>query len=379
MLTPGLVSGLTYVFDGKGGIKPEHVPGKLQPDPGWLLLKFASGKFCNTDLSNASGAVGHGDLTGQVVGHECCFYVVESKCEGVKPGQFVVLLGDDFRGMAEYSVIKPILPGGEVPPKDLAHEKRGDFFDPKEGHKAVIVLDEWFSGASLIEPATHVYTSLNYNGLGPGVKEEFRKPILVAGAGLCGQIACSFLRAWHPRMEIILMDTDYVRLISAKARGLADKILNPLDGLEEIENQINNSHGARVGAVFDALPAIMTELPGGADSRELAARLVEPKGRWVLYGAAESIRLPLMPILGKGIMLGGAPYDSRVITFGERAGQMREVAELVERGVLKVSGLVNPEPVDFFDEAAVTSLFRKDRSGAFPRVEIRHKRLMQAA
>jgi threonine dehydrogenase-like Zn-dependent dehydrogenase len=308
-----------------------------------------------------SDLLGHGKLEGRVAGHESCYEIVESRVDHVPIGKFVVILGDDFSGLAQHLAFHPVVPGDTVPEHDLVFDRRGSFFDPRAGYKAVLVVDSWFPGISTLEPATHVYTSLKYVGI------DGAQSAIVLGAGLCGQLACQLLHHFG-MSHVTAIDTDVERLEFAKRMGFAEATLNPLDDLEEFERLTFESKGAYASIVYDALPANLVSTP--VDTRLLASKLVRPNGKWILFGAAERAAFPILPLLAKAIVVQGAPFDSRLISFGQRAAYMRDTFALVDEGILTLGPMVGG-PIDFFDLDRVRHEFRIDRAGLPLRSEIR--------
>ncbi len=357
------VSGRVYEFSigDELGVACDMIAGVPNAPMGGIVGQLASATICATDISNQQGLLGHGKLHGRVAGHESCYKVIESNVDGISKGQYVVTLGDDFFGLAQYFAFKPIHPGNSVPVDELIFDQRGSFLDPPAGYKAVLVIDDWFSGASILETATHVYTSFHYNQL-----KEFDS-VLILGGGLCGLIAAQLFRHYEVD-RILIMETDSDRLDHASSLGLVDTPLNPLTGLDEIARLISSTRGAGVGHVFDALPAFLQRCE--VDTRELAAKLVKPAGRWTLFGATNQALFPLLPLLAKGVQIGGAPFDSRLIAFEQRARYMKKTLRLVEAGVIEMSHLVGGE-VSFDDKDAVRGLFDPGRSGLPLRTEIR--------
>jgi threonine dehydrogenase-like Zn-dependent dehydrogenase len=314
-----------YVTTGRGDITPVRIADPEPLEEGWVLVEFKFGTVCSTDKSNAHGILGH-DISRdkpKIIGHEACYQVVGSRHPGVPEGSFIVTLGDDWHGFAERDKFWPVLPSTDPNEIPLAFYERATYFDPVSQVKAICIFDEWFSGASLIEPITHVVTSfLSSRQL------MFANTVLVLGAGFCGQAACLVAKMLGAT-KVTVMDMNRDRVDFAIRHGFADEGFDPADE-SSMDLIIQKTRGAYADTVFDALPGIASESP---DTRSLAAQLLRPGGVWTMYSAAKRMTVPAITLLAKGIHISGAPYDSRMITFSKRASIMSIVHSLIRSGV----------------------------------------------
>jgi threonine dehydrogenase-like Zn-dependent dehydrogenase len=191
--------------------------------------------------------------------------------------------------------------------------------------------------------------------------------VVVLGAGFCGQIACLLMKRFGVR-QVCLVDVNKERLNFALNQGFADMDLNPLTDLDTIERMVTDTQGAFADIVFDALPGIH---PAGLpDTRNLGARLLRPEGTWAMYSASQTMMMPTLTLLAKGISVKGAAYCSSVIGFPQRARQMRVVYDLVRAGFIPVGRFIS-RSVDFFDEAGVIEAIRNYGQGPDLKIEIR--------
>jgi threonine dehydrogenase-like Zn-dependent dehydrogenase len=336
-------------------------PGPL--DAGWVLGEFKSGTVCSTDVTNLKGGLGHDVKEPVIIGHECCFRVIESRNDLIPVGAFIVPLGSDWFGFAEREKFLPVLPTTAPSTYDTYFSERGTYYDPDPQTKAVCVLDTWFSGASLIEPITHVFTAL----LRVGALDA--SSIVVLGAGFCGLIACHLAKLLGVH-KISLVDINDGRLNLAREAGLADITLNPLNNSSAINELITETKGTFADVVFDALPgATLTTLPDGINTRDLGAQLLRPNGVWAMYSAAKEMQMPSLTLLAKGIRVFGAAYDSRLISFSKRAAQMKAVYKLVKANVIPVRQFIS-KAIAFKNSGAVKQAVKNYGRGPEVKIEI---------
>ena len=176
-----------YLLKERDKVTPADVAEAEPLSEGWVLGEFVSGTICATDLTNMNESLSHriDPNNPKIIGHKCCFRVIDSKNKDVEKGQYIVLLGSDFHGFAEREKFLPILPC--TPDQEYRRytklAPRG-YYDPADERvKAVCVTNKWWKGISLIEPTTHVYTALLQTGA------LNARSVVVLGAGFCGQIA----------------------------------------------------------------------------------------------------------------------------------------------------------------------------------------------
>ena len=286
---------LVYILRGKNNVTPEVV---AEPEPlrkGWVLGEFVSGTICSTDVTNMDGSLDHpiDPDNPKILGHECCFRVIESRNRDVAVGQYIVPLGSDFHGFAERETFLPIL--ASTPDEEYRRftvlTPRG-YSDPADERvKAVCVTDEWWTGISLIEPTTHVYTALLQTGA------LNARSVIVLGAGFCGQVAGLLCKTFGVR-RVTLIDINESRLAQAVGCGCADAV--EIEGARmpgftparpgPIEALIKGTDGTFADVVFDALPGLEPSrskdepgVGGLAVTRNLGAQLLRPGGTWVMY------------------------------------------------------------------------------------------------
>jgi len=352
-------------------------PGPLKEN--WVLGEFVSGTICATDVTNMAGELGHGVTSEKpkILGHECCFRVLESRNVKVAKGKYIVPLGSDFHGFAEREAFRPILSCTPEKDYETALTPRG-YYDPDDERvKAVCVTEEWWPGISLIEPTTHVLTSLLHTGA------LNARGVVVLGAGFCGQVAGLLCKLFGVQ-RVTLVDINPERLKGAIDRKCADPVTElgktPLPGLDPTEPDgikalIKKTQGTYADFVFDALPGLddkdeSKRVSRLATTRDLGAQLLRPGGTYVLYSAAEFMTLPTLSLLAKGLDVRGAGYDSRLISFSKRAAQMETVLRLASSGLLRLGKFVE-KTIYFEDEPAVVEAFRDHKN--FLKVELQAK------
>ena len=353
---------LAYGTTGHGDVIPMEIdmPGPLEP--GEVLGAFASLTPCSTDKSNAWGILGHEIAADKplILGHEACFQIAESRNPAIPEGAFMVTLGCDWFGLAGYEKFQPVLACTD--PKSIPVEfcSRATYFDPVPRVKAACVFKDWFSGASLIEPVTHVLTSFLHAQL-----PMFARSIVVLGGGFCGQIACIIAKRLFGVRRVTMVDINTARLDFAVRNRFADEGLDARDEVA-LNALVNQTHGAYADVVFDALPGISSQQP---DSRSLGARLLRPGGMWVMYAAAQHMLLPTITLLAKGITIKGAPYDSREISFNQRAAHMGIVHSLIRSDLIPVEVFI-ARRISLFDAEAVRQAVLQHGCGDEIKVEV---------
>jgi L-iditol 2-dehydrogenase/threonine 3-dehydrogenase len=384
------VGRLVYHLRAKNKVIPEVVaePGPL--GEGWVLGEFVSGTICSTDVTNMDGSLGHpiDPADPRILGHECCFRVIESRNKDVAVGQYIVPLGSDFHGFAEREAFLPIL--ASTPDEEYRRftvmTARG-YSDPADERvKAVCVTDRWWTGISLIEPTTNVYTALlQTDALNA-------RSVIVLGAGFCGQVAGLLCKTFGVQ-RVTLIDINECRLRQAVGCGYADDVEvdgDRMPGLTPgrtgpIAALIKSTEGMFGDVVFDALPGLEPSRSGGepgvgglAMTRNLGAQLLRPGGTWVMYGASEFMEMPAVSLLSKGIEVRGAGYDSRLINFPKRAAQMKAVLGLAEAGVIRLGRFI-ARHLAFTDTGAVAMAFQDYKTGRDLKVEIRGRDALRRA
>jgi threonine dehydrogenase-like Zn-dependent dehydrogenase len=344
------MSRLVYHLEEPNEITPREIPDPERLTDGWVLGEFVSGTICSTDVTNVAGRLGHGiDSTEpKIIGHECCFRVLDSKSPKVQRGDLLVLLGSDWYGFAERENFFPILASTDDDEyKRLTKFTPRGYFDPKDDRvKAACIVKKWRRGVSLIEPITHVYTALLHTGAFDA------QSIVVLGAGFCGQIAGLLSKQFGVR-KVSLVDVNEHRLRVAITNGCADLTMLPSD----LATIAQDTKGTFADVLFDALPGTTDKPVALRETRDLGAQLVRPGGTWVMYSASEYMDMPSLRLLAKGISIRGAGYDSRLIGFPKRAAQMNTVLGLIEADIIPVHKFID-DRIDFFNENAVKDAFR---------------------
>ncbi|MGE3277650.1 MAG: zinc-binding dehydrogenase [Vicinamibacterales bacterium] len=353
---------LVYKCTGPGVLSPERVAMPARIADGEVLTELHSLTLCCTDVSNLNGVIGHGHKEARILGHENCNLVLDSKVQGIEPGDHIVPLGDDWLGLAEFEMFKAILPGDDPRGIDLVYDARGGYFDPDSAQhlKAVCVVKRWQSGISLIEPLTHVYTYF-----ATAQDARIARTVVVLGGGACGLFFCRFVKLFGAASNVVLLDIMDERLQHAKEMGLADTVLNPATEEERCRDLINDTHGEYADVVFDALPGALP--PDSPPTRRLAMQMLRPRGEYILYAAAESTAMPTIEMLAKGPRFHFAPYDSRVIDFTQRAQFMSRVLSMIESGQIRPERYISRQ-IHFHDTDQVQQLFRE--YGRTPEVKV---------
>jgi threonine dehydrogenase-like Zn-dependent dehydrogenase len=353
---------LAYMTTGKGEITPTLVEEPAPPELGEVGVRFESLTPCSTDLSNVNGRTGHSFSTDapKTIGHETCCEVTVSQHRDVPEGKYIVTLGNDWFGLSERATFRPVLPSTDDSDIPLALDLRGPILDPIASVKAVCVLDKWFKGASLLEPLTHVLTA--FQRIQALISAD---TVLVLGAGFCGITACALAKIFGTK-KVVVMDVNSYRMDFAIKHGFADEGLNPATDSVLIRRLVRQTGGAFADAVFDALPAMVSEEP---DTRSLAADLLRPAGTWVIYAPAKKMTVPAATYVAKGIQISNAPYDSRLISFRRRARTMQLAYSLIRSGDIPVDIFIS-RSINFFDEKAVTQSILEYGHGTDIKVEI---------
>lgn len=353
---------LAYVTTGRGDVTQVEID---LPSPLGLLEvlgTFTSLTPCSTDRSNACGVLGHKIAADKpkILGHEACFQAIQSRNPGVPEGWFFVTLGDDWFGLTERERFLPVLPSTDPDSVPREFSDRGTYEDPVQHVKAVCVFKHWFSGASLIEPVTHVLTSFLYAQV-----PMFARSVVVLGGGFCGQIACILAKEIFGVRRVTLVDINPARIDFAIRHRFADEGLDARDEAS-VDGFVGRTDGAYADVIFDALPGIGGEQP---DTRSLGARLLKPGGTWVMYAAAQHMRLPAITLLAKGITTKGAPYDSRLISFSQRAAHMRAVHGWIHSGLIPVELFITRR-ISLYDAQAVSEAILQHGCGEEIKVEV---------
>jgi len=355
---------LVYEATAPDVLVPRYAP---MPDPigdGQILTQLRSLTLCCTDVSNLRGVLGHGHGEAKILGHENCNLVLESEVDSIPPGSFVVPLGDDWLGLAEFEVFRPVLPEDDPGSVALSFESRGTYYDPDSHQhiKAVCVVPEWRSGISLIEPLTHVYTYFVSSH-----DASMARTVVVLGAGACGMFFARFVRLFGAARHIAIVDVMDERLELARALDLADSTWNYQTDADACEALVADTKGTYADVVFDALPGRLP--PSSPQTRRLGMRLLKPQGEYILYSAAEETEMPTIEMLSKGPRFSYAPYDSRVIDFTQRAQLMKRVLTMIERGLIRPADYVARQ-ISFYSEPDVQQLFREYGRTADVKVEV---------
>lgn len=355
---------LVYTCTGPGVLETGQVPMPPPIANGEILTQLRSLTLCCTDVSNLQGVIGHGHQEARILGHENCNLVLESRVDGIAPGDFVVPLGDDWLGLAEYETFRPVLPEHDPKGIDLVYESRGGYFDPdsRQHIKAVCVVKGWRSGISLIEPLTHVYTYF-----ATARDARIARTVVVLGGGACGLFFCLFTRLFGAATRIAIIDIMDERLRIARDLGLADVTLNAATQQADCRALVGDTHGEYADVVFDALPGRLPD--DSPPTRQIGMQMLRPRGEYILYAAAETTAMPSIEMLAKGPRFHFAPYDSRIIDFTQRAQFMRKILAMIEGGQIRPEQFISRQ-IDFRSTGDVRQLFREYGRTAEIKVEV---------
>lgn len=275
--------------------------------------------------------------------------VIDSRIEDpeFQKGKHVVYWGQsDFMGLAEYRVINPVK-GADRTSKSWKTDR--DFFDDSRAAAAAIDPERIGETASLLEPLTSVLRSLFWNAPKPG------ENVIILGAGPCGLLATQVLRRVFACGRITVLDINRDRLAVASDLG-ADTVVEPRDGADTLEALIRDQDGAHASFVFDTLPHVDAR-QAGVDTRQQALRLLEPDGRYVIYGATELPQeINTWLLLAKGIRVVAAPFDVRAFPMPKSARVLETAARLAESGLIRLDSLVTAE-MAASDEAGIRAAF----------------------
>lgn len=218
------------------------------PEEGECLIRLEIVSVCGSDVRSGfrpSFAPEQYPLPVGYPGHECAGIVVESRAEGIKEGQRVIVHPHGLTGLVEYLVADPTR--FAVVPDD------GD-------------LATWLMAEP---PATVLHACRK---LGP----VFGKRVLVLGQGMLGQCWTHFMSKLGAD-EIVVADLEDSRLERASKLG-ATRIFNPRrESVDAIAEEMTGGDG------FD----VVVEAAGELETVRIAPHLTRLGGTVVFFGTTD--------------------------------------------------------------------------------------------
>jgi threonine dehydrogenase-like Zn-dependent dehydrogenase len=323
------------------------VPMPQTPTDG-LLLKTRCVSICSTDISFFEGHLFPAEYP-VVLGHEYLGEVVElgrdvSKCD-IQVGDRLVYWGQtDYEGLAEYRTVRPIFSGAIM--EDVFWADR-EFYDDRRA-AAVKVPDELDDlQASFIEPVTGALRSVLANPPGIGAK------VLIMGTGPIGIITGSIIKRLLAPNRVVSVDANPARNAHAVAHFSECAYLPD----ELIHNVPDNTFDY----VFDALPTVNVR-DAQKDPRRIAMRKLRPNGRYVLYGASQTMQpFDTWLMLAKGINIVASSFDVKSFPMHHSANVIESALQILFRGVLDGPGLLS-KVLPFADYQGVIEVFESYRT-----------------
>ncbi|WP_229796444.1 zinc-dependent alcohol dehydrogenase [Saccharothrix coeruleofusca] len=313
-----------------------------------VLLQTEAVSICSTDVSYYRGHLepARWPIT---PGHEYVGRVVRvgSRVTGVEWGDRLVYWGQtDFDGLAEYRVIRPLLPN--QPGQTIWYTER-NFYDSHQA-AAVVVPDGLASGlATMVEPLTSILRCLLVNPPKPG------DVCVVLGCGPSALLAVQLLSRVLGAARVLVIEQDARRIALARRFG-ADSSFNIVTQASELVEFVREHHDSFADYVLDALPHVAPR-GEGPDVRSLAMGLLKPGGEYVFYGAT-MLPQPVSTwhVLAKGLHLRATPFDVRAFPMTRSAHCARTALALISQGVVEVEPLIT-RTLSFDDDGGVRDAF----------------------
>ncbi len=306
------------------GILAENFEPIPEPQLDEVLLRTQAISVCSTDVSYFHGYL-HPDHYPVILGHE---YVGEVVAVGPDAdpdlmGKRLSYFGQtDFKGMAEYRVLRPLF-AGET--KSSTFETSRDFKDDHYAAAVVIPDDVDRTAAPLLEPITAVLRAILKHP--PKVGDN----ALVLGGGPCGAIAGTILKKVFATRTVGLLERNADRAAMAQSH-YADVVYRDAEALGS-----GRDPGLRFDYIFDALPPIV----GGAedaDPRRAAFKSATPEATYILYGASmEMQKFDTWLLLAKGINVKAGAFDVDYYPMSYTASVLRSALNLLQ------SKIIDPE------------------------------------
>ena len=310
----------------EGDIRIDDVPIP-QPAPGEVLLRIGAGQICGTDVrmykQGTKAASAKHPLT---MGHEIAG-VVEAVGEGVhacEPGTRVAVAPNYGCGVCDTCVSGNTQSCAAS--EALGVTRAGGFAEfmiipepaVRQGNVTPIPDHVSFQEAALVEPLSCVYNAFERNNTQPG------DVVLIIGAGPIGLMhAKLYLMAGAG--AVIMNDLLPARLELCKSIEPSIVTTGP-DELRDVVSEVSHGRGADI--VITAAPAPATH--------QLALDLVAMDGKVSFFGGLpkdrEIVSLNTNMIHYKQIWVTG--------TTRQNLRQYRRTLELIDRGVVKLDGLI---------------------------------------
>lgn len=319
------------VHDGKGAISLQDRPNPSIEEPSDAVVRVTRSTICTSDLHILKGVVPRA-LPNTVLGHEFVGVIEEvgSAVSNLKPGDRVAVNCETFCGECYFCK------RGWVNNCTQGGWELGCRID---GCQAEYVRVPFADNTCTIIPNSVSDESALFLGdilatgwWGSNIADiEEGSSVAVIGAGPVGLTTMMCARLKNPA-QIIALDINDKRLLTASENGLADKTINPrtinstnesLDALEAVVKLLTQGRGA--DSVIEAA--------GGNNTFEMAWRIARPNATVVLSAMYEQPQvLPLPYMYGKNLTFK---------TGGVDASGLDEVMALIEQGKLDTSFLIS--------------------------------------
>jgi len=324
-----------------------EIPVPVTPVDG-LLLKTRCVSICSTDISYYEGYLYPSEYP-IILGHEFLGEVVDIGSEytgtPVNIGDRVVYWGQtDFGGFAEYRTLRPIF-SGEVKTSHFWTDR--NFWD--DDHAAAVKIPHDLDDlvAPLLEPTTAALRAILTHP--PKIGDK----VLIMGTGPIGIIAGSIIRKLFAPHEVMSVDHNLARNKHAE-EFFSQRALMPDELISEIpENTFDY--------VFDGLPTVNVA-DDEKDPRRIAMRKLKPRGKYLLYGASQSMqKFDTWLMLSKGINIGSAPFDVTAFPMYQTANVIASVLNIIRHGIVDAKKLVSIV-CDFHNFDELAEILRSYRS-----------------
>ncbi|MFQ5860858.1 MAG: zinc-binding dehydrogenase [Dehalococcoidia bacterium] len=266
---------------------------------GQCLVRLERHSICGSDIRNVYGKLLPEEsypLLPGVPCHECAGTIVESRSDGLLPGQRVIVLPREHNGLSEYVV--------ESPSRIIPVPSEGD-------------LGDWLT----CQPSGTVLYACKRLGSVLG------RRVVVLGQGGIGLSFTMILSRLGAR-EVIVADLLDERLARARELGATHTInLRREMGTEVVAEMMG-------GAMAD----IVVEAAGVADAVNLALRLARWHGTVVLFGFSRvpQATLDIGLIMERQLSVVGSVSAQS----GDPTGCISEMVQLVSRGWMQPATLI---------------------------------------
>ena len=291
------------VYKGNGIVSLEDRPIPVILKDTDAIVRVTRASICSSDLHIKHGAVPRAKEN-TILGHEFVGEVVEvgSKVKNFFVGDRVSVNVETFCGecfFCKRGFVNNCIYGGwelgcridggqaeyaRIPMADQGFTKIPDDVSDEDAlfNGDILATGYWAAAIGELKPAD---------------------TIVVLGAGPTGLCTLMSIQLYSPA-KVIVIDTSNERLALAKAQGLADVCLNPLEN--DVEEEILNlTEGRGADRVF--------EVAGGGNTFQLAWKLARPNAVVVLVALYEKEQaLPLHQMYGKNLVFktGGVDANS---------------------------------------------------------------------